>query len=134
MGGSDWPVDPLRPFNQVATAIDRTEYDAVPRPLNRAEGIGRAAALAMHTRGSAFELHQGRTGTVAPGKVADLVVVDRDLQKVGPRSIRRASVRGTLIAGKVVYDADSAAGRTAARRGTALAAVAGRRSPHSCCG
>jgi predicted amidohydrolase YtcJ len=134
VGGSDWPVDPLRPFNQIATAIDRTQYDAVPRPLNPAQAIGRTASLAMHTRGSAFELHQGRTGTVAPGQVADLVVVDRDLQKVGPRSIRAASVRSTLIDGKVVYDADSAAGRAAARRGTALAAAAGRRSPHSCCG
>jgi predicted amidohydrolase YtcJ len=134
VGGSDWPVDPLRPFNQIASAIDRTQYDAVPRPLNAAEGISRAAALAMHTRGSAFELHQGGTGTVAPGKAADLVVVDRDLQQVGPRSIRAASVRHTLVDGKVVYDAESTAGRTAARRGTALAAAAGRRSPHSCCG
>jgi predicted amidohydrolase YtcJ len=134
VGGSDWPVDPLRPFNQIATAIDRTQYDAVPRPLNANQAISRTASLAMHTRGSAFQLHEGRTGTVARGQVADLVVVDRDLQKVGPRSTRAASVRNTLIDGKVVYDADSAAGRTAARRGTALAAVSGRRSPHSCCG
>jgi predicted amidohydrolase YtcJ len=134
VGGSDWPVDPLRPFNQIATAVDRTQYDAVPRPLNPSQAISRAASLAMHTRGSAFQLHEGRSGTVARGQVADLVVVDRNLQKVGPRSIRAASVRSTLIDGKVVYDADSVAGRSAARKGAALAAVSGRRSPHSCCG
>jgi predicted amidohydrolase YtcJ len=134
VGGSDWPVDPIRPFNQIATAIDRTMHEAVPRPLHADQGLSRAAALAMHTSGSAFQLHDDRRGTVAPGKVADVVVVDRDLQNSGPRAIRAASVRTTLVGGKVVYDADSAAGRATVRRGAAVTAAAGRGAPHSCCG
>lgn len=135
VGGSDWPVDPIRPFNQVATAMDRTMHEAVPRPLHAGEGLSRSSALAMHTRGSAFQLHEHGRGTVAPGKVADLVVVDRDLEASGPRAIRGASVRTTLLGGQVVYDARAGAGRARAGIGAALAgAAAGRRAPHSCCG
>lgn len=133
VGGSDWPVDPLRPFNQIATAMDRTWYAAVPRPLLAEEGLSRSAALAMHTAGSAYQLHEGSRGTVAPGKVADLIVVDRNLERSGARAIRSASVRTTLVGGRVVYDADSSEGRRRARTGAALAAAAGRRAPHSCC-
>lgn len=133
VGGSDWPVDPIRPFNQIATAMDRTMYDAVPRPLLAEQGLSRAAALAMHTAGSAHQLHEGSRGTVATGKVADLVVVDRDLQKSGARTIRAASVRTTLVGGKVVYDADSAAGRRTAMKGALLTTGAASRAPHSCC-
>lgn len=137
VGGSDWPVDPLRPFNQIATAIDRTQYSpevgGVAKPLHAREGLSRAAALAMHTAGSAFQLHEGSRGTVAPGTVADLVVVDRDLASAGPRAIRNASVRTTLVGGTVVYDAASEAGRAVVRRGAGVAAASGRRAPHSCC-
>ncbi|MDR7251507.1 putative amidohydrolase YtcJ [Nocardioides sp. BE266] len=134
VGGSDWPVDPLRPFNQVATAMDRTMRSAVPKPLNATEGLSREAALLMHTSASAFQLHEGTRGVVAPGRVADLVVVDRDLERSNSRAIRQASVRTTLVKGAVVYDADSASGRAVARRGAGLAAVAGGRAPHACCG
>lgn len=134
-GGSDWPVDSLMPFNQIATAIDRTDARfGEPEALLRKEGITRSQSLAMHTSGSAFQLKEARRGTVTPGAVADLVVVDRDLQAAGPRRIRAASIRNTLIRGEVVYDADSAEAKRIARR-TAVAGIAGRRAPHSdCCG
>jgi adenine deaminase len=88
----------------------------------------------MHTSGSAFQLHEGGRGVVAPGRVADLVVVDRDLEQSGSRAIRQAAVRTTLVGGRVAYDADSEAGRTAARRGAKLAALTPGRAPHACCG
>lgn len=130
VGGSDWPVDPLSPFNQIATAMDR----GGARPLLAEQGLSRSAALAMHTAGSARQLHEGSRGTVAPGKVADLIVVDRNLERSGARAIRSATVRTTLIGGRVVHEADSTDGRRRARVGAALATEASRRAPHSCCG
>jgi len=131
VGGSDWPVDPLSPFNQIATAIDRT---AEPTgPLLPGQALSRASSLAMHTRGSAFQLHEGNRGVIAPGKVADLVVTDRDLQSSGPNAIRSASVQLTLVGGKVVYDADSVTGRRAAQRGAPYAGAKTVTQRHACC-
>lgn len=96
----------------------------------------------MHTAGSARQLHSPSTGTVAVGKRADLMVLDRDIESVPVNDIRETVVTSTLIGGRVVYDADSAAARKATRAAdglktatTTLAAVgAGSRAPGSCCG
>lgn len=131
VGGSDWPVDPLSPFNQIATAIDRT---AEPTgPLLPGQALSRTSSLAMHTRGSAFQLHEGNRGVIAPGKVADLVVTDRDLLTSGPSAIRSAAVQLTLVGGKVAYDAATATGRRTARRGAAYASAKTVATRHACC-
>ena len=60
-GGSDWPVDPLLPFRQIEMAVNRTAdevYAGDPKPLFRAQGMRLRQSLAMHTRNSAFQLHQ----------------------------------------------------------------------------
>jgi predicted amidohydrolase YtcJ len=63
-GGSDWPVDPLLPFRQIEIAVNRTAdevYEGYPKPLWRKEGLTLRASIAMHTRHSAFQLHQSQT-------------------------------------------------------------------------
>ena len=61
-GGSDWPVDPLLPFRQIEMAVNRTAdevYAGHPEPLFDEPGAAAcAASIAMHTRNSAFQLHQ----------------------------------------------------------------------------
>lgn len=135
-GGSDWPVDPFHPFNQIATAVDRTDPDPAGdrRPLNAAESLTREQSLRMHTLGAAFQLHDARSGVVAPGKRADLVVLDRDVTRVGLRDLRDTVVRHTLVAGKVVYDAGSSSARAAAARVTAAGSGAAVRRHEHCCG
>ena len=138
VGGSDWPVDPFRPFNQ----IDRLDPVGDTTPLVAGEAISRDASLRMHTRGSAEQLHSERTGTVAVGRRADLMVLDRDLARVPVNDIRGTVVQHTLIAGEVVHDAGSSGAREAANRAaaatgslTAVSRYAGtRRDPHACCG
>ncbi|MFF8957856.1 amidohydrolase [Streptomyces sp. NPDC014894] len=122
-GGSDWPVDPLRVWNQIRTAIDREGESATQGPLYpEREGIGRASALRMHTAGAAYQLRlDRRVGTLTPGRAADLIVLDRDVTRVPVREISDTRVRLTLRGGRTVYDADSAAGR-AVRAGMEAAA------------
>ena len=88
-GGSDWPVDPLRPFTQIATAVDRTGPDADRPPLGRRRGADPRPVPAHAHRGSAYQLHHGNSGTVPrPGRRADLIVLDRDITRVPVKEIR----------------------------------------------
>ena len=58
--------------------------------------------------GSAFVNHRDHdTGSLATGKLADLVVLDRDLLDRGAGAIGEARVAMTLVEGAVVYDASS---------------------------
>lgn len=122
-GGSDWPVDPIRPFNQIATAIDRSDPDGDTRALGANQELSRAASLRMHTATAARQLHSTDTGEVAVGRRADLVVLDRDLARVPVADIRGTVVRQTLIAGEVVHEASSTAARRAAQVGAATSLV-----------
>ncbi|MBK3569483.1 amidohydrolase [Streptomyces sp. MBT62] len=110
-GGSDWPVDPLQPWNQIRTAIDREGAAAEQGALYpELQSIGRTAALRMHTAASAYQLHmEHRIGTLAPGRAADLVLLDRDITRVPVREISDIQVRLTLVNGRVVHDAQSPA-------------------------
>ena len=106
-GGSDWPVDPLLPFRQIEMAVNRTAdevYAGDPKPLFKGQGISLRAALAMHTRNSAYQLHQeGLSGRLVPGLAADLVVADRDLLEVPLKKVSKTTARLTMVDGRIVH-------------------------------
>jgi predicted amidohydrolase YtcJ len=107
-GGSDWPVDPLNPFNQIETAITRVGgYASEPEPLGADQAIDRFDVLRMHTAASAFQIHGDDSVTLEVGKRADLVVLDRDITTSPEDEIKATTVRYTLINGEVVHDAES---------------------------
>ncbi|MFE3933061.1 amidohydrolase, partial [Streptomyces goshikiensis] len=116
-GGSDWPVDALQVWNQLRTAIDRQGAFGAGELYRELEGLSRDSVLRMHTAGTAWQLRQeALTGTVEAGKAADLVLLDRDVTRCPVADISGTGVRMTLVGGRVVHDADSAAGRAAAGR------------------
>jgi hypothetical protein len=138
-GGSDWPVDPLSPFNQIETAITRIgEYASQPEPLGADQAIDRLDVLRMHTAASAFQMHCDDSGTLELGKRADLVVLDRDITTSPEDEIKGTAVRYTLIGGEVIHDADSSSAPSTTAAG--FAREAGRRSHAglhrhaACCG
>jgi predicted amidohydrolase YtcJ len=115
-GGSDWPVDPLTPWNQVATAMDRIGLGGLPSsgaggtglPLDPDQALDRATALNMHTKGSAFQLNQeATTGTIEVGKLADIQILDVDASVVAPQRLAVANVLRTFVGGKTTWDATS---------------------------
>jgi predicted amidohydrolase YtcJ len=104
-GGSDWPVDPLLPFKQISGAVLRGAVGG-KEPLHPEEAISLRAALEMHTRNSAYQLHQeDRTGRIAPGLAADLAVLDRDLLATPAEEIAQTRVVLTFIGGRIVHRA-----------------------------
>ena len=116
-GGSDWPVDPLYPWNQVQSAIDRFGIYGEDEPLYAEQGISRRQSLLMHTRGTAYQLHQlKRTGTLEAGKQADLVVLDRDITRCPVSEINQAVPQLTLLGGRPTFDIETASGRAASRK------------------
>jgi len=63
-------------------------------------------ALQAYTMGSAFaEFREREKGSLTPGKLADLVVLDGDLFAMAQEKIKDAAVRYTIVGGRVVYEA-----------------------------
>ncbi|MFD7732929.1 amidohydrolase [Kitasatospora phosalacinea] len=106
--GSDWPVSSPDPIAALHTAVNRHQPGS-DRPVFLPEQrITLAAALAAYTAGSAHVNHLDDTGTIAPGKLADLTVLDRDLFARPAEEIAHARVLQTFVAGRRVHHAPDA--------------------------
>ena len=86
------------------TRVEHPNRDT--EPLLPDEALDLDTAVAAFTRGSAYvNFLERETGTIAPGKLADLVALDRDLFDRGAGPIGDARVVLTLAEGEPVYDA-----------------------------
>ena len=75
------------------------------RPSRAAPGSPIDQAIAAYTTGSAFaEFAEKEKGLIAPGMLADLVVLDRDITAVSPQKILETKVLRTMVGGKTVYE------------------------------
>jgi predicted amidohydrolase YtcJ len=109
--GSDWPVSSPNPLWEIHTAVNRTVPPGYPYggtgsdvPFLPSERIDLATALAAFTIGSAYVNHREQeTGSIEAGKLADLVVLDRNLFGEPTREIALAQVDLTIIDGAVVH-------------------------------
>ncbi len=112
VAGSDWPVSTPDPLQGVHVAVNRTAYGETGRagsePFLPEQAITLETAFAAYTSGSAWVNHRDDAGLVAPGQVADLVVLDRD-PFTGPTSeIGASRVVSTWVDGVPVYEAETA--------------------------
>lgn len=102
--GSDWTVAPLDPLQGIFAAVTRQTLDGKhPEGWVPEEKIGVDEALRAYTAANAWGAYRDDTGVLRPGLRADLVVLDRDLTRIPPEAIREASVRFTVVGGRVVY-------------------------------
>lgn len=103
--GSDWTVAPIDPLLGIYAAVTRRTLDGKnPNGWVPQEKITVEEALRAYTVANAYGVFaEGRRGKLAPGYVADLVVLDRDLASIPPETIKDASIRTTVVAGKVVF-------------------------------
>ena len=100
-GASDWPVSTANPFAAMYQAETRVGPQGV---LDAGQRMPREAMLFAYTRNSAKVLNQlAEIGSLAPGKRADLVLVDRDVLTVPVAELGEAKVLWTMFGGKVVY-------------------------------
>ncbi|WP_166361239.1 amidohydrolase [Pseudomonas akapageensis] len=100
-GASDWPVSSPNPWNAIAQASTRKGPLGV---LNSAESMDRESMFYAYTLNAAKALRLDRQiGSLAPGKQADLIVLDRDVFKVSDEELFETRVLRTFFAGKQVY-------------------------------
>jgi predicted amidohydrolase YtcJ len=102
-GGSDSPVTPYEPLLGIWSSVTRqTQLAGVQGPAWR---IGVDEALRMYTIGSAYAaFDETRTGSIEAGKLADLVVLDKDPRAVEPEALREINVLQTFVDGRSVFE------------------------------
>jgi len=103
--GSDWPVAPATPLEGLYAAVTRRTLDGQhPDGWVPEQTIALEDALGAYTTGAAYaEFAEADKGQLAPGRLADFVVFDRDLFSIPPEEIREARVAMTVVGGRVAY-------------------------------
>ncbi len=103
--GSDWTVAPMDPLLGIYAAVTRRTLDGKhPNGWIPEQKISVEEGLRAYTEGNAFGVYaEGSRGKLAPGYLADLVVLDQDLTVIPPEAIQRVGVRATVVSGKVVF-------------------------------
>ena len=104
--GSDFPVELPNPMLGFYAAI--TRQDPSGRPTTGwmpAERMSRDEALASFTRNAAFAAHaETLIGSLESGKLADFVVLSKDIMRVAAPEILTTTVRMTIVGGEIVYN------------------------------
>jgi len=104
--GSDAPVETFDPLAGIHAAVTRRRADGSPGP----QGWTPEQCLSVHeavhayTKGPAYAAYEEtQKGSLTPGKLADLAVLDRDIFKIEPMDILSARVVGTIVDGRFVW-------------------------------
>jgi predicted amidohydrolase YtcJ len=104
--GSDFPVESPNPFPGLAAAVSRQDMNGQPPsgwlPHER---LNLTQALNAFTRGAAYAgFAEQKIGSLEPGKWADFIIIDRDINGANPQELARTQVLETWVAGKKVWE------------------------------
>lgn len=109
--GSDWPGTSaaeyhVHPKYLIHAAVNRTTLNGAPAggwfPEQK---ISMAEALKAYTvNNAAASFDADRRGTIAPGRLADLTLCDRNLMKIAPADILKMNVDMTVVDGRIVFE------------------------------
>jgi predicted amidohydrolase YtcJ len=105
--GSDWPVAPLDPMTGIKAAVLRETLDGKnPGGWYPEQRVPLTAALAGYTSEAAYAgFTETLTGRIAPGFLADLVVLDRDIFMIDPETLGEVKVLRTITGGEQRFEA-----------------------------
>ncbi|PGZ93616.1 amidohydrolase [Bacillus pseudomycoides] len=103
--GSDYPVVTLNPLPEIYRAVTRLDDQGVV--WNSQERISLAEALRAYTYAPAYaSFREDELGTIEEGRLADIVVLDRNLFAVPVTEIKEATVVFTMVDGNIVFQAE----------------------------
>ncbi|MDE3137166.1 MAG: amidohydrolase [Acidobacteriota bacterium] len=105
--GTDWPVAPLNPLLTVYAAVTRATPDGKhPGGWFPENKLTLEQTIYGYTMGSAYaQFNENEKGSLTTGKLADIIVLDRDLFAIPATDIKNVHVTETIVGGKVVYSA-----------------------------
>lgn len=104
--GSDWPVAPLSPLLGIDAAVNRRTLDGKhPKGWHAEQKITVAEAIEAYTLSAAYAGRDEKNkGSIEPGKLADLVVLSRDILDPAERdNLTKAEVEITIVGGRIVW-------------------------------
>jgi predicted amidohydrolase YtcJ len=103
--GSDWFVAPATPLEGIYAAVTRRTLDgANPNGWYPEQKITVEDALRAYTSGGAYASFDERDkGTLERGKLADFVMIDRDITRIVPEEIAQARVMMTVVGGRIIH-------------------------------
>ena len=104
--GSDWFVAPATPLEGIDAAVNRRTLDGKhPDGWVPAQKISAEEALRAYTSGAAYAAFREKDlGTLEAGKLADLVIIDRDIVGGDPDAAADAKIDLTMVGGRIVYE------------------------------
>lgn len=107
--GSDWPIVTLNPWQGIQTAVTRQTAEGTPKEgFVPAQRLSVAQAVEGYTLGAAYAGRMEKTeGSIVVDKVADVIIVDRNIFEIDPHTIGDTKVVTTIVGGKVVYEAEA---------------------------
>ena len=108
--GSDCPVEKIDPLMGIHAAVTRRRTDGSPGPEGwyPEQRLTVGEAVRAFTSGAAYAAGmEDRLGSITPGKLADLTVLDRDVFEIEPMEILETRVDATLIGGKFMWRAEN---------------------------
>ena len=107
--GSDWPVVTLDPWMGIQTAVTRQTAEGTPKEgFIPSQRLSVAQAVEGYTLDAAYAGRLEKTeGSIAEGKLADVIMVDRNIFEIDPHGIGDTKVVTTIVGGKIVYEAET---------------------------
>ena len=104
-GSSDCPVEDYRPLMGIHAAVNRRGFDGKPKEgWLPGQKLTLHEALYLYTMGSAFNaFEESIKGSIAAGKLADLVILSDNIEKVNLEQIKDLNVEKTIVGGKIAY-------------------------------
>jgi len=107
VGGSDWFVTSLNPLDAISVGVrrmDPTLADGEGPVFNASECVALDTMIAAYTINGAYANHrENQLGSIEVGKLADLIVLDKNLFEVPEADIAKVKVQLTLLEGEEVY-------------------------------
>ncbi len=103
--GSDWTVAPLSPLTGIYAAVTRRTLDGKnPRGWFPEQKISLEEVVRGYTINGAYaEYSEKLKGSIEEGKLADLVVLSRNIFKIPAKEIKETEVKMTIFNGKIIY-------------------------------
>ena len=97
-------INPYNPFLSIQTMVTREVEEG--RVINKDEAISREDALKLYTINGAYATgEEERKGSIEPGKLADMVILDTDFLTCDENTIKDIKVETTILGGTVVFQA-----------------------------
>jgi predicted amidohydrolase YtcJ len=107
--GSDWFVAPPTPMEGIYAAVTRRTLDGKhPNGWVPGQKISVEESLRAYTLDAAYAAFSEKSlGSLEPGKLADLVILERNLFELPPHELNAVAIRATIVGGRVVYESAS---------------------------